>query len=890
MSRYPSRIALFLIAVESSFIASAILRAPSEAASARFLGLSAARLVMLGAALFVALAALGVLIFSFWRQAQFDQRERLLRERLAARKSIAFVTGVLMFFTWVAAELAIYAGIVQEPVMQAVLMRLRPLLIGGALIGGEILVLAWAWYWAENYINSFKNKTARNVLLLWTIFLLLWAFKAVNGYGFAEETVDSGVFRLPGTPILGIQIIAALVIIFMGGKWLWPKIARSPFWVLLQSKHLNLNVVLSILIGGLAFIAWMSAPLKTSWFVDAPRPTNYTFSPNSDAYLYETVGQSLLAGAGFRHPQWGAMVLRPMYSAILALFHWIGGAGYEDIIGLQVAFLALFPVLIFNLTALLYRRSAGVLAALLIILREYNAIRLADVITVSHAKLLMADLPAALGAVLVLLLFIRWMQSPDKRVYPLLAGGAIGFFLLIRMETVALFSLLVFAGIYLLPRHAAKWFQGAGLVVVGFVLFTAPWVWRNWQQTQMFYIISPDYEKKIVDRLFGTQLLPPQETNLAPAPVFTSTPVENSTNSATVDSTLGQNAAVAPVEDHTWSAGEKLIHHFSNSQLQTFMIFPLSPRFLVAAASAGIERQANSSASLCCSPEAYVRSLPYWWTSWDRSLSPESVISMGAILFLSAVGIFALWRANKFLGLVPILFSTAYFLFLALMGRSGGRWILEVDWVFVVVYSAGIVEVLDGFTRWVAPKESQSTQREQEKSIATSAGKLFRVMVVILLLGMVLPLGEKLSPDRYSQAEVDAHLSRLTSNENTLLSQSDHDRFENLLVKENIEVWYGRALYPRFFQADDGMVGLGGSYIRPYPRMEFFLVGTENNFVVFPNTDAVHMDHAADVLLVGRRGYASSYFEILGAVLFEDDGIVPQRVLWSNTAQENEQE
>ncbi|MBT3392226.1 MAG: hypothetical protein HN413_17650, partial [Chloroflexi bacterium] len=130
MIRYPSRIALFLIAFESSFIASAILRAPSEAASARFLGLSAARLVMLGAALFVALAALGVLIFSFWRQAQFDQRERLLRERLAARKSIAFVTGVLMFFTWVAAELAIYAGIVQEPVMQAVLMRLRPLLIG----------------------------------------------------------------------------------------------------------------------------------------------------------------------------------------------------------------------------------------------------------------------------------------------------------------------------------------------------------------------------------------------------------------------------------------------------------------------------------------------------------------------------------------------------------------------------------------------------------------------------------------------------------------------------------------------------------------------------------------------------------------------------------------
>ena len=882
MSRFLSRIVLFLITVESAFIAGAILRAPSEAASARLFGLSASRLGMLGVTLASLLAALGLLGFSVLRRAQFNQRERRLRANITRRKTIAWVTGIVAFFTWATSELAIYAGIVQEPVMLAVLTRLRPLLIGGALFGGELLLLVWVWYWAENEIHPLKNKTITGILILWGFFLLLWFFQTLKGYGFAEETVATGVFRLPGTPILSIQIIAALVVVFMGGNWLWPKIARLPVWGLLQSKHLNLNLVLSMLIGGLAFIAWMAAPLQTSWFVDTPRPPNYTFSPNSDAYLYETVGQSLLAGAGFSHPQWGTMVLRPMYSAILALFHWLGGTGYEDILGLQVALLALFPVLVFNLTALLYRRSAGVLAALLIILREYNAIRLADVITVSHAKLLMADLPAALGAVLVLLLFIRWMQSPNKRVYPLLAGGAIGFFLLIRMETIALFSLLFFAGIYLLPRHASKWFQGVGLVVVGFVLFTAPWVWRNWQQTQMFYIISPDYEKKIVDRLFGTQLLPPPETILAPAPVITSTPVEDLANSATVDSTVEQNAVVTSIAANSWSAGEKLLHHFSNSQLQALMIFPMSPRLLVAAATLGVTRQPSHSISLCCSPEAYVRSLPYWWNNWDGILSPESVISVVGILFLSAVGIFALWRDKKLLGLVPILFSMAYFLFLALMGRSGGRWILEVDWIYSVVYSVGMVHIFDGFTHWIAQEKSQPAPPEKKKTIATGAGKLFRVMVVILFLGMILPLSERFIPNRYSQAEVDVRINQLTSEENTGLPSIDQERFAKLLLEDDIEVWYGRALYPRFFQADDGMVGLGGSYIRPYPRMEFFLIGTENNFSFLQQNEAVQMEHATDVLFIGHRGYASSYFEAMAAILFAEDGITPQAVLWSD--------
>ena len=122
-------------------------------------------------------------------------------------------------------------------------------------------------------------------------------------------------------------------------------------------------------------------------------------------------------------------------SFYLAVFHAIAGLGYEQIIGLQVAFLAFIPVLAYRLTKILHNPVSGVLVALILMLRERNAILLGDTITVSHAKLLLSELPAMLGVLLFLCLFVHWCQKPEKRdVYALIAGGALGFFLLIRQE------------------------------------------------------------------------------------------------------------------------------------------------------------------------------------------------------------------------------------------------------------------------------------------------------------------------------------------------------------------------------------------------------------------------------------------------------------------------
>ncbi len=867
LKQYLSRIILFLIAVEASIVASAILSAPSEAANVRLLGLSTSRLAMLGGVLLFALAALGLLLYSFWRKSPFDIWEASLRGRFSQPKTTAVSTILLGFFAWAAAELAIYAGVVQEPVMQAVLMRLQPLLIGGALIAAELLLLILSWHWIENKVSPWQNRELLYILILWGIFILVGVFQTLSGYGFTQETTETGVFRLPGTPILGIQIVLALVFVFWGGKWLWPRIVSTKVGSFINSKSGWLNLGLGILIWGIAFAVWMAAPLKESWFVDGPRAPNYTFSPNSDAYLYESVAHSLLVGSEFQHPQWGYMVLRPVYSSILALFHWIGGLEYEDIIWLQVAALSFFPVLVFRLTTILHRRLSGMLAALLIIFREYNSISLADTITVSHAKLLMADLPVTLGIVLVLLLFVRWIQNPGHRWLPLLAGGAIGFFLMVRMEAAALLALPVISAIYFVPRYTKNWLQGIGFLFLGFGLIMAPWVYRNWGYTQMFYLVSPEYEQQIIDKIFGTK--PLQGTSALGIGIGAGT--EKNLFSERGDVILTN-------DDGSWSAGERRLNHYFNNQLQAFMYFPLSPRLLLSFTTAAVTRQTDQLANLCCSPEAYVRDLPYWWNDWDGKLKSGSILSMGVVMLILAAGVLALWRTQKLLSLLPILFAIAYLIFLSVLGRSGGRWLLEVDWVNAIIFSVGSVGIFEGFTNWVSGENSQLPKNTLNVDVLVSPRRIYLVAVLLLIIGLIVPLSEQFIIQRYTQAGIDARLDRLLSDQSSHLSETDKEKLITILAEEGVETWYGRALYPRFFQGGDGMDGLGGIYKRPFSRMEFFLVGTENHWTTIAQPEPVDsFPHGADVLLVGQGAYYS--FDIQFGVVF-DEGMDFEMVLW----------
>ena len=72
---------------------------------------------------------------------------------------------------------------------------------------------------------------------------------------------------------------------------------------------------------------------------------------------------------------------------------------------------------------------------------------------------------------------------------------------------------------------------------------------------------------------------------------------------------------------------------------------------------------------------------------------------------------------------------------------------------------------------------------------------------------------------------------------------------------EGRKILYGKANYPRYFEAGDRMSdnrsGLIPDY--SYPRIEFYLVGPENNWVALPLEDAAeYFPHSCEVIVFAK--------------------------------------
>ncbi len=826
---------------------------------------------------------IGILIVSFVKRSKFDAIVSKLEDNSNDKRRLLFIIGFNVFVVYFSANSIVYASVASEPVVGEYLERLEAIFAWVFLVGFKVIILQLIWHFKNSNDDGPLSGNFRLVWIIFGFFILVWVWLSITGYGFAEETQERGVFRNLGTPIVGFQIIIALIAA-VGFGTLLKVIGKQKLNIPILSN--NVDKLIGILLWVAAFSLWMSSPLKANWFVDAPRAPIDMYAPNSDAYLYEAVSQSVLVGSGFTHPQWGPIVARPMYSALLALFHQLGGASYEDIIPWQVAFLAVFPVIIFFITRTLHNQISGLMAAILVIIRENNAIELADTITVSHAKLLMADLPAALGGALIILVAILWIKDPNNRkLLPLLAGGLVGFFVLIRLEIIAFLIVIPIAGMKLWRGNLSLWLRGTVLTILGFFLMVSPWVWRNWEKTQSIYIINPNYEQKIFDVFsdYGEQSEISEYSSSASrtAKLTQITNIDKDVTSLK-SSNLSQ-----------WSNTEKYLHHFFNSITQSVMYLPMSPDLNFATLHLGITRQPLNWLPVCCSLEQYVRSLPYWWADWDGNLFTVSIIPMVVTIFVLAIGASILIRKEKYIGLIPIIISVSYYLFLALMGRSGGRWVQEVDWVTIIVFSIGLAGFVIWLINWVTGKRialSIADSPNLHSPDGYSKFNLFHfalVSVGILFVGMTLPVMERFIPSRFNQNHIEQRIENLLKNENSFFSLDEEVAFRALL-HENSSIWAGQALYPRYFDDGDGMDGMGGTYKRPFSRLEFFLVGTSNLWGVFPYADAnVEFPHGSDVLLIGKEKQYHQLIEIDALVIYPVEETTPVEILWGNESLED---
>ncbi len=778
-------------------------------------------LIVSAASLFL---LVGLISSPTWREYSIKIAQKAFRRRWAIVAGAGFILAICWGFLSVTTESLSNYIIIIHPA-------------ANWLAKCAILVIASlaAWGSSQNSSSQASRKFTIACLAALAFVGILTFF--VNATGIGLEKVGYYWYS-PGTPVLISQVILALMVgtglfVFLQtqiGQKLHP--ARLDFWI-------------TILLTLVASVTWLSEPMtQTTNFLPGPMPPNYEIYPDSDSASLDINAQRPLIGESLSvNP-----ADKPVYSYFLSLLHLWANQDYERIIDLQVIALAAIPSVFYLLLARGFsNRPIGLVAAILFILREKNSIALTNVIMVSHSKLLLSDVPSAGLMILFAYLLVGWMRQPDeRRVWPLWIGVVFAAFLLLRSQVIILAPLvIVWVLLSMWQNQRRKVSEAALLAVIGFAAFAIPWG---------IYSIgaSPSANGSAYTRQLAIQ--------------FQFDPL---------------NHQVRPL------AGESESAFNARMQDQVIRFISENPAYTLKAISAYFFRNLvqgvlylPASARLEPNPAEYIRRVLFW-DDWTGVLAGELRTIVTLNLILIAAGLASAWKRFGFAGLTPALLYLGYVASLAIPMISGWRFLLPVDWVILLYYLLGLSEV--GRWAWTGLVKKTPDMEDAIVPAGPLAWKTIAILVVLILLANAsLYLVRAAIPPRYPPPDQTALLEEYRAMQNLpganeLPGLSELQRF---LLQNNARILVGRALYPRYFDADDGFSRNGIISFRPYEfaRLGFYLTGPQTDNIIMPLNQAPdHFPHATDVLVLGCMRevdyFHKTYTEAL-LIFLPEEGLV----------------
>ena len=695
--------------------------------------------------------------------------------------------------------------------------------------------------------------------------------------GFRKATGSDieGNFRLPGFPILDYQVAITLIGIigvFILIRWLVDKWEKGKK---LSVIAVDIMIILCLIVG--SFLITNSTPVIPNSFIDQPRPPNYTIAPNLDAEIYERTSQSLLA-MGRMQTYIGegdnlSIGRRPLLALYLALLHQVTGLGHDDILSIQLLFFSLVPVLIYIFTKNLHNRISATVAAVLMIFRHQNGLLLAhNVWGGANLQMIMSDFPAMMIVILFLILSIKWIKNfNENSLFPIIPGGIIGLGLLIRQEVLVLLPMVCIAALLGRTPRFKIILKQFFLLFISTVVVITPWITRNYVETGKIFLDKPSnrIEKIIHSISFGiSDANKTDQDNL---------PVVDERDVLPID--LSSSATDTNQLTHFQLVG----NHYANAFPQLFLYLPNNPLglnldYLQKMVNRNLEKTYGG---VLYSPYKYAKSLPYWWfDQWDGKIDGKSWIYLSGVVGLISVGIYGVWKKERWIISLPLLAIFGMITIYALIQASGGRWLQTVDWLSAMFLSIGLVELsshaLDYWTGKGIMKQKVSGPDilKQYRDTPLSGATISFIFLGIVLLGASPVIAEIVIPNHYPESEMEFRLSSVLDEENPSLTNSNRDMLRNFLDQGG-EVIYGRALYPRYFPPDASMMTTNQ---RTFPSSTTFTIaGTELNFVVLPSMESpISFPHGSDVLTFGCRETSippAPGFPCLGCITPEFDAL-----------------
>ena len=623
--------------------------------------------------------------------------------------------------------------------------------------------------------------------------LILAAWAACAAVGAVLLTTHFGLVSIAngwyeyGIPLTHIQwfdlLLAGLVLTRISRLWR-TRIQPS------RLRNLGMDGILAMMVWLVAVNVWLPMPLPTTWFSPTPLPPNQEVYPSSDASLYDAAAQGIALGT-----EWARVTAhyKPLYVAFLALAHTAVGYNYADVIRVQTFFLALLPVLLYLSGRLLHSRLAGLLAAAAMILREYNQLLVGSLVTSSNTKLMLSELPTAIGISLLALALIGWLRSPRWRgELALLAGGMIGLTAQIRLQAAAFLPAVMALAALFYTRNWKASLRSIGLLSLGFSLALALLLGRNAWATGQFTLEKPGYMERTL------------------------------------------NYAFTPIAGQEYSRGWMMASGFVHNTVQALLVLP-----------SGYHGE---------KVWTHTRDLSsMFWISESLDLSAWQIFWLLFNLWLVCQGVIAAWQRSRWAALAPAFAFGAYSLASVTGGFSGQRFALPVDWVGYFYGAAGLVWLAEslvhgepGVHRYEPPelKEETRTNHPFVPALAIAA--------LLLAVGGLLPAVEAFIPVRYGSASQVGARETLNAMAARSLDASALADFQELLNRPETVVLQGVALYPREIMKDIGP----GSFIQTDPEvgspfLTYLYQGQASITVLQPTNGASVLSHAAEVIVAG---------------------------------------
>jgi hypothetical protein len=359
------------------------------------------------------------------------------------------------------------------------------------------------------------------------------------------------------------------------------------------------------------------------------------------------------------------------------------------------------------------------------------------------------------------------------------------------------------------------------------VMVVSPWLWRNWQISGELMFDNPASQTANLALRYG-------RLNGVEADIVLHEGETDSEYNARI-LRFAKEAFLADPRQAMMAIG----NYFLNHSVNNILLFPLR----------------NDLRSF---QELYVPSQAFWETWEGNPTKSQSVILMG-YLFLFGLGVTTAWQRNGWLGFMPLGLNLLYNLWTSIALLSGQRFMVSMDWSVYLYYMIGLLALLSWIVSWVKSGYSILADANVSNifSVYEPAQKgwisYLSVSALFLLVGLSLPLSERVFPEKYPLQTQEQLFEGYTSTPEFLKTQITPSCLMATMRKNNLILLKGRALYPRYYLPGDGesFTDTPGYKSVDEGRMVFDVVGQLNGRVIFPSsTMPEFFPNASDVTLI----------------------------------------